>query len=234
MYHSLASGQSRIEGLLDDQIFMIAALVDGLEVTGSRQYFDRAVELMDTTVRRFWDEKDGGFFDTAKDLRNRQGVLTMPRKPYQDSPTPAGNSMAAVVLTRLAVLADRPDFRDKAQATLDLFSPKASEYGLFAATYALALANHLRPPVEVVVIGKSDDEQTQKLLESAYAVPRAGKRVITFQPEAVRAGALPAGLVATLPHLPLNSRPLALVCVGTSCRPPVDAPEALAGALQPE
>ena len=156
----------------------------------------------------------------------------MPRKPYQDSPTPAGNSMAALVLDRLAPLAVRPDFRDKAQATLDLFALKASEYGLFAATYALALANHLRPPFDVVVIGNLEDKHTQRLLESAYAAPRAGKRVMTFGPDALRAGALPAGLAATLPHLPLDGRPLALVCVGTSCQPPVDTPEALAEALR--
>jgi uncharacterized protein YyaL (SSP411 family) len=232
MYHSFVNGHPRIEGLLDDQVFMVAALLDAFEVTGGRPYFDRAVELMEITVRRFWDEQDGGFFDTARDLGDRQGVLTMPRKPYQDSPTPAGNSMAALVLDRLATLAERPDFRDKAQATLDLFALKASEYGLFAATYALALANHLRPPVDVVVIGNLEDEHTQRLLESAYAAPRAGKRVMTFGPDALRTGALPAGLAATLPHLPLDGRPLALVCVGTSCQPPVDTPEALAEALR--
>ena len=118
------------------------------------------------------------------------------------------------------------------QATLDLFAPKASEYGLFAATYALALANHLRPPVDVIVIGRPDDERTQSLLASAYAAPRAGKRVMTFEPDAVRAGTLPPGLAATLPHLPLDGRPLALVCVGTSCQPPVDTPEALVESLR--
>ena len=232
MYHSLVNGHPRIEGLLDDQVFMVAALLDAFEVTGGRPYFDRAVELMEITVRRFWDEQDGGFFDTARDLGDRQGVLTVPRKPYQDSPTPAGNSMAALVLDRLATLAERRDFRDKAQATLDLFAPKASEYGLFAATYALALANHLRPPVDVVVIGRPDDERTQSLLASAYAAPRAGKRVMTFEPDAVRTGTLPPGLAATLPHLPLDGRPLALVCVGTSCQPPVDTPEALVESLR--
>ena len=95
MYHSLVNGHPRIEGLLDDQVFMVAALLDAFEVTGGRPYFDRAVELMEITVRRFWDEQDGGFFDTARDLGDRQGVLTVPRKPYQDSPTPAGNSMTA-------------------------------------------------------------------------------------------------------------------------------------------
>jgi uncharacterized protein len=251
MYHSLVGGQARIEGLLDDQVFMIAALLDAFEVTGRRVYFDRALELAEITVRRFWDDADGGFFDTAKDLDGRQGNLQLQRKAFQDSPTPAGNSIAIVVLDHLAVLAERPDFREKAQATLDLFASKASDFGLYAATYALALAQHLRPPVEVVVVGEAGDERTKKLLRAAYDAPRAGKRVFSFEPSVldlkssvsnpessisnlqspISTSALPPGLAATLPNVPYQGRPLALVCVGNTCQPPTSDPEELARAL---
>jgi uncharacterized protein YyaL (SSP411 family) len=217
--------------LLDDQVFIAAALLDAHEVTGKRAYFDRALELMETTVRRFWDDSDGGFFDTAKDLDGRQGSLTQTRKAFQDSPTPAGNSVAIGVLDRLATLAERPDFREKAQATLDLFAPKAAEFGLYAATYALALVNHQRPPVEVVVIGEARNESTKSLLRAAFQAPRAGKRVFHFDPAVLKSRDLPAGLAATLPHVPYDGKPLALVCVGASCQPPVSDPEELARAL---
>ncbi|MGD0696294.1 MAG: thioredoxin domain-containing protein [Terriglobia bacterium] len=218
--------------LLDDQVFMAAALLDAYEVTGKRTYFDRALELMDTTIRRFWDEERGGFFDTASDRDARQGALNMSRKSFQDSPTPAANSVAVMVLDRLAHLADRADLREKAQATLDLFAPKAGEFGLFAATYALALANHLRSPVEIVVLGPREDERTRDLLKAAYQAARAGKRVLAFEPATLKARDLPAGLAATLPYLPYDGRPLALVCEGTSCRAPIETPEALAASLQ--
>ncbi len=218
--------------LLDDQVFMTIALLDAFEVTGARAYFDRALELMETTLRRFWDDEAGGFFDTAKDSTARQGSLTMARKPFQDSPTPAGNPLGALALDRLAALAGRADFRAKAEAVLALFAPKAGEYGLFAATYGLALAQHLRPPVEIVVVGESEDERTRSLLRAAYQAPRAGRRVLAFSPETVKSRDLPAGLAATLPHLPLADRPLALVCFGTSCQPPVETPEALTSNLQ--
>ena len=231
MYHGLVNGQARIEGLLDDQVFIAAAGLDAYEVTGKRAYFDRALELMETTVRRFWDDSAGGFLDSAKDLEGRQGSLTQTRKAFQDSPTPAGNSVAASVLDRLATLEERSDFREKAQATLDLFAPKAAEFGLYAATYALALVNHLRAPVEVVVIGQKGDESAKTLLRAAYQAPRAGKRVFNFDPTVLKSRDLPAGLAATLPHVPYDGRPLALVCVGTSCQPPTSDPEELARAL---
>ena len=123
------------------------------------------------------------------------------------------------------------DFRDKVERTLDLFAPKAADFGLFAATYALALVNHVRPPVEVVVVGPSGDPRTRNLLQTAYVAPRASKHVLRFGPEVVKAGGLPAGLASTLPSLPLDGKPVALVCVGTSCKPPVETPDALAELL---
>ena len=162
MYHTIVDGTPRIEGLLEDQVFIIAALLDAYEITGTKFYFDRALELTEITVRRFWDEKEGGFFDTAQDLADRHGSLTTQRKPFQDSPTPAANAVAAIVLDRLDVLADREDFGEKAEATLALFAPKAGQYGLFAATYGLALLHHLRAPVDVVVVGRAGDDRTRQ------------------------------------------------------------------------
>ena len=234
MYHSLVDGSPRIEGLLDDQVFIIAALLDAYEITGTRLYFDRALELMETTVRRFWDEKAGGFFDTAKDLTDRLGSLTTERKPFQDSPTPAGNSVAAMVLDRLDVLADREDFGEKAAATLALFAPKAGQYGLFAATYGLALLNHLRSPLDVVVVGRAGDNATAELLRTAYETPHAGKRVFAFEPDVVKARDLPAGLAATLPQLPFDGIPVALVCEGSACHAPVQSASAVRDLLNPK
>jgi hypothetical protein len=234
MYHSLVDGAPRIEGLLDDQVFIIAALLDAYEITATRLYFDRALELMETTVRRFWDEKAGGFFDTAKDLTDRLGSLTTERKPFQDSPTPAGNAVAAMVLDRLDVLADREDFGEKAAATLALFAPKAGQYGLFAATFGLALLNHLRAPLDVVVVGRASDSATAELLRTAYETPHAGKRVFTFEPDVVKSRDLPAGLAATLPQLPFDGDPVALVCEGSACHAPVQSAAALRDLLNPK
>jgi len=49
----------------------------------------------------------------------------------------------------------------------------------------------------------------------------------------MKARNLPAGLVATLPALPLDAVPVALVCKGSACYPPVQTPEALRELLAP-
>jgi uncharacterized protein YyaL (SSP411 family) len=232
MHHSLVDGKAQIEGLLDDQIFVSAALLDAFEVTGNGRYYQVAQELMETAIRRFWDGPAGGFFDTAKDLSGLQGNLSMTRKPFQDSPTAAANSVAARLLDRLAVLAERPDHREKAEVILSLFAAKAGDYGLFAASYGLALAHHLREPVEVVVVGAAEDPRTRALLQAAYQTPRVGKSVLHFEPDVVKAKSLPKGLAATLPQLPLDGEPLALVCVGTTCQQPVKTADALTANLK--
>ena len=218
--------------LLDDQVLLASALLDAFEVTGERRYFDRALGLGDLVVKRFWDEAEGGFFDMALDAADRLGSLTVQRKALQDSPTPAGNSVAVAVLDRLAYLADRPDFREKADRTLNLFAAKASEYGLFAATYGLALADHLRGPVEVVIVGEERDSRRESLWRAAQDAPVAGKRVLALSEKAVTSGSLPAGLANTLPNLSLDAGPVALVCSGTSCQPPARTVEELTEALR--
>jgi uncharacterized protein YyaL (SSP411 family) len=218
--------------LLDDQVLMAWALLDAFEVTGEQRYFDRALALGDLVVKRFWDEAEGGFFDMAVDAVDRLGSLTVRRKALQDSPTPAGNSVVVAALDRLAYLADRPDFREKAERTLDLFAAKASEYGLFAATYGLALAHHLRGPIEIVIVGEERDSRREALRRAAHDAPLAGKRVLVLSETAVRSGSLPAGPASTLSNLSLDSGPVALVCSGTSCQPPARSVEELTEALR--
>jgi hypothetical protein len=228
IYHSLVSGKAEIEGLLDDQIFVATAALDAFEVTGELRYFETALQLTQTAIERFWDDQDGGFFDTAKDLSERQGALGMKRKPFQDTPTPGGNPAAALLLDRLARLAGKPDYRAKAETILGLLAGKAGDYGLFAATYGLALAHHLRAPAEVVIVGDPLDARMRGLVQTALATPRAGKSVFSFTPAQVKSGALPEGLRQTLAGLPLDGEPVALVCTGSSCQPPVRSAEELA------
>ena len=93
--------------------------------------------------------------------------------------------------------------------------------------------HHLRAPVDVVVMGRADDDATLDLLRAAYEAPRPGKRVFALEPQVVKAKDLPPGLSHTLPALPLDGIPVALVCEGTACHPPVQTPAALRELLMP-
>jgi hypothetical protein len=222
-------GGPRLEGSLDDQVFTIAALLDAWEATFDRRYFEIGERAMRLAVERFGDPDGGGFFDRATDAAP-MGGLEVRRKPLQDSPTPGGNSVAAIVLDRLHALTGERLYRDWAEKTLEAFVGLIPQYGLFAATYALAALLHARHPLQVVITGAASDAKAAELQRAANGVYRFGKVALRVTPERLAAGSLPAALRETLPHLDA-SVPQAFVCVETTCFPPVAEPGQLASLL---
>ena len=112
--HVMAYGEpgvtvERIAGVLDDYVFLGQAALDAWETTGEMRYYEAAEALMESALERFYDPVGGGFFDTQKTAEGERslGVLAARRKPLQESPTPAGNPMAAMLLLRLHALNGR-------------------------------------------------------------------------------------------------------------------------------
>jgi uncharacterized protein len=222
-------GGPRLEGSLDDQVFAAAALLDAYESTLDRHYFDIAERAMLLAIERFGDPDGGGFYDRAKDTAP-MGGLDVRRKPLQDSPTPAGNSVAAIVLERLYGLTGERLYRDWAEKTLEAFAGLIPQLGLFAATYGLAALLHVRHPMQVVITGAAGDSKAAALEKAAHGIYRYGKAVLRVTPEQLANAALPAALSETLPHIDA-AVPQAFVCVETTCYPPVAAPEKLKAIL---
>jgi uncharacterized protein YyaL (SSP411 family) len=212
-------GGPRLEGNLDDQVFAIAALLDAWEQTLDRRYFETAERAMRICVERFGDPDGGGFFDRAKDSAPLGG-LDVRRKPLQDSPTPGANSIAAMMLDRLADLTGEKLFSEFAEKTLEAFIGSMPQYGLYAANYALAALLHSRRLFEAVVTGKESDAGAASLEKGATEIYRFGKIVLRVTPERMSAPALPAALRETLPHLDA-SKAQAILCVATTCHPPI-------------
>jgi uncharacterized protein YyaL (SSP411 family) len=117
-----------------------------------------------------------------------------------------------------------------AKRTLEAFAGVARQYGLFAATYGLAVALFAHHPMQVVVTGNSKDAAAQALEAAAHRVFRFGKSVLRVTP-GTQLAALAGALKETLPHLPAD-KPLALVCSGQTCLPPTHDAAQLAAYLQ--
>jgi hypothetical protein len=214
---------------LEDYVFLGHAALDAWEVTGELTYYEAAKRLTDASVEQFYDADGSGFFDTPKPAEGerRLGALAARRKPLQDSPTPAGNPTAAVLLMRMAELNGSADYRDKARATLGTFAGVVEHFGLYAATYAAALQRFLQEPVQVCVIGT--DENAGKLEQAALRGFAVNKSVVRLAH--VEGGKLPPELSATLPGLPKLSGSFAVVCSGNACHPPVQSAQELTATL---
>ena len=222
-------GGPALLGSLDDQVFGVLALLDAYEATLDPRYFRAARRTMDVALEKYGDFEGGGFFDRPSDAPP-MGGLDVRRKPFQDSPTPGANSVAAIALIRMHAFTAEERYREFAQRTLEAFAGIAPRYGLFAATYGLAALLFANHPTQVVVTGGADDPAAEALYEAANSVYRLGKSVLRITPSSDLAH-LPLALRETLPHLP-KGKAAALICSGNTCLPPTGDPNQLRAILE--
>ncbi len=224
----------QIPGGLDDYAFTAAACLDAYEASADLSYFEFARRIADTMLDLFFDPVSGGFFDTARTAPGEKplGVLATRRKPFQDSPTPAGNAVAAIVLLRLHAYTNDPSYQQKAEQTLQVLAGAAGQYGRFAATYAIAGLHFSQPHTQVVVLGKGDI--SERLCQEAVGPFSLTKSVLKLDFNEAVAQNLPPLLSETIPQLPevRERRTAAILCSGFRCQPPVSEPEKLGRLLR--
>jgi uncharacterized protein YyaL (SSP411 family) len=234
--HVVAYGEGKegrgVPGTLEDYAFLGNAALDAWENTGEYKYYEASQKIAETLVDRFYDAVGGGFFDTeAGDGKEKLGALSVRRKPLQDSPTPAGNSVAAMLLLRLWAVNDREDYATKALETLETFAGIVEHFGLYAASYGLALQRMVKGPVEVCIVGEG--VLARELEAAALARYAVNKSVVRLRKDQL--AELPPALAETLPHLPGVTDPsvvaIAVVCTAKGCLPPVHSAEELAEML---
>jgi uncharacterized protein len=222
-------GGPALDGSLDDQVFSVLALLDAYEATLEPRYFAAAQKTMDLAIACYGDMEGGGFLDRPSDAAP-MGGLDVRRKPFQDSPTPGANSVAAIALIRMHAFTGDERYHNFAQKTLEAFAGIAPQYGMFAATYGLAAALFARQPLQVVITGRADDPAAQALETAAHRVYRFGKSVLRLTPGASLAN-LAGALKETLPHLPAD-KAMGVVCAGLTCLPPTSDPMQLVALLE--
>src|SRR6266700_140625 len=231
-YSDPQAAKRRLPGVLDDYAFTVIACLDAYEASADLSYFHFAEKIASAMIARFHDNREGGFFDIASGPNAGDGLvlgaLAAQRKPFQDSPMPAGNPASAIALLRLHAYTGNSNHRDIAEHALEAFAGIARHYGLFAATYGIALGMYLKPHTQVVIAGSG--EAADRLCAAAHAHFSLNKSVLHIPQGEVVPQMLPPALAETIPNMPAvkEGKTVAVVCSGFSCQPPVgDAEELL-------
>jgi uncharacterized protein YyaL (SSP411 family) len=133
---------SPIKAYLDDYAYLVDGLLSLHIATRDPKWLAAATRLTDDQLKLFWDEAAGGFFYTATD---HEELLARSKDRY-DSVVPSGNSVSVRNLLRIASLAGKDEYRDKAEQTLKAFAPLMSETPLGSANMAVALFEFLDQP----------------------------------------------------------------------------------------
>ncbi len=217
-------GRARLNGYLEDYTFLADGLLTLYEASFDTRWFVGARALMDQAITLFADEQNGGFFDTGND---HETLVSRP-KDIMDNATPAGNSMAAAVLLRLAAFTGESSYRERADSYLQPLAdimvqhPQAFGHVLCALDFALSAAK------EIALVGDPQDPALQALLQTINA---------RYLPASVLASASVAEQ-STSPVVPLladrplkDGKPTAYVCQNFACQAPVTTFEELMALL---
>jgi uncharacterized protein YyaL (SSP411 family) len=202
--------------LLGDQIAVAAAALDAYEATGDRRWLRRADGLASWTCERL-SAPDGRLLDRLALPGESAGLLAQP-VPALDE-----NAATAEVLLRLEAFTGESSLRERALEILAAWAPHYGQYGVAASAYAQALLRYLEKPDHIVVIGRRDDAEAQRLHGAALVAQRVLRTVQWLDPSdaadaaRMRATGLPASGSAEDDALAGASAAAAYVCRGHSC-----------------
>ena len=211
---SYQHGEARLNGYLDDYAFLLDALLESLQARYRETDMAWACALADALLAHFEDTESGGFFFTSHD---HEALITRP-KPGYDNATPSGNGVAAFALQRLGHLLGEARYLDASARCLQLFQAQLSQHPIAFPTLLAVLDEALAPPRVILLRGPA---------------AALGEWTATLTPQLG-----PRDLMLTLPHglklpaalgKPESAQPVAWVCSGTSCLPPVSELSAVLG-----
>jgi uncharacterized protein YyaL (SSP411 family) len=194
-------GKAMVLAQAEDYALFIKALLDLYSAQPTEtQWLEAAVKVQTEFDEYLWSVEFGGYYNTANDTSED---LIVRERSYIDNATPAANGVAIANLMRLSLVADNPDYSDRAEQALQAFSsimeksPQACP-SLFAgldwyrnATLVRSTPEHLQP------------------LRSQY---------------------FPVAAISVETRLPTNA--VGLVCQGFACLEPAQTPDQLLAQLQ--
>ncbi|MCB2154563.1 thioredoxin domain-containing protein [bacterium] len=219
-------GKAGLPAHLEDYAFLIWGLTDLYEATFDVRYLREALDLQEILNAHFWDDQNGGYFQTADDA---EGLLVRAKEVY-DGATPSGNSVSAFNLLRLARMTGRSEYEERADRTMKAFSamieriPHAHPFMLMAVDFAAG------PTREIVIAGDEGAKDVQAMADIVRRafLPRA---VLLHRPEG-EAG--PIGELAPFiaEQTSQSGTATAYICEDFTCRAPITSLEELQRALE--
>jgi len=207
-----SKGKCRVKGYSEDYAFLIQALIDLYEATFEMEWLKEAEDLNRRMIHQFWDERGGGFFFTGSE---NESLIARSKNPY-DNVIPSANSIAVFNLIRLGYLTGEESLKQKAEQILQLF------YHFFDQTPSgftemLSGLFFFLNPQEIGIVGPKNDRKTKSMLKEIYLSYLPNKILSLKDPgEPIEGNWFPFLTEKGIPGVPM-----AFVCKGFTCLPPV-------------
>jgi uncharacterized protein YyaL (SSP411 family) len=211
---------AKLNGYLEDYSHLIEGLLSLYQATFDERWFTAARQLADAMIAHF-AAADGTFYDTSDD---HEALITRPRD-LQDNAVPAGNSVAALVLLKLAAYTGEATYRAHAESGLCSLQESIKKHPTAFGEWLLAYEFLVADIVEIAFVGDPSSSDFQRLRDVVFADYRPNQVVAATRPDTSSQIPLLKGRTAT------NGRASAYVCHNMACQLPVTDTVALAAQL---
>jgi uncharacterized protein len=214
---SYKEGRAHLAAYLDDYAFLVDALLELLQTRWRSRDLEFARALVEVMLDQFMDREGGGFFFTAREHER----LIHRSKTFNDESIPAGNGVAASVLTRLGFLLGKVLYLDAAERTLKAAWPLMRQYPQAHLTLVSALEEYRKPLTIVIVRGPG--AETHRWSRAIQAIDSPARLVFAIGAD--------EPLPPAIAEKRAGAGTLAYLCTGTTCAAPISELAALEQAL---
>ena len=152
LYLRWRDGEAANAGQLEDYGVYALALLELYRVTFDAAYLQEAIHRAEQMADLFEDREHGGYYMTAADSEQ---LIARPKETY-DGAIPSGNSVAAMVLQRLAALTGETKWQDAADRQMEFLTGAVGEYPASSSFGVLAMMDAVYPHRELVCAAKED------------------------------------------------------------------------------
>ena len=221
LFRRYRDGQTAIPAYAEDYACLIFGLLELFQADADPRWLAWALQLQQRQDALFWDESDGGWFDTT----GEDPSVLVRLKDFHDGAEPAASSVSVWNATALGLLTSDALLEKRAQRTLEAYGHRLETAPSSLPMMLAALAAREAGLQQIVIVGRPDADDTQALCAAVRRRFLPFSVVVTIVPGAHQEAV--ARLVPFVgPMHAVDGRATAYVCHGHTCRPPtVDAGE---------
>lgn len=179
LFHTFKDGRSKQVGFLDDYSNMILSLASLYECDFQYDWLSKAEELAQIMLERFYEEKEGKFYFTAK---NQSDLIVRPVEAH-DGATPSATAMATTALVRLWHLTGKSEYRVVAEKLLHSNQNLMEKIPSGSGQFIIALDLLINAPTHFVIVEGKDTEEFEETLSLIHQKFLPQKTVLKVDPK---------------------------------------------------
>ena len=167
--------------VLDDNAYIILALIGLFETTSKPVYFTYAKKIAEYVIKNFYDEENGGFYDIKHTAKSSKiGYLSHKEKNIADYGGCSQNASILLAMSKLHILTGEVRFKNVILKSFEHFINEASMLKHNAAGYLTSLIYHAAKPEVNVIAGGYGDRPVSEFFDTADKFNSSGKLMVNF------------------------------------------------------